>query len=145
VILADLGVNRGVNLDTGHLGSRKQLPDMDVVDYVACDGAENRPQTADDTRLLAMRDMVVPHYMVTDVFLRPAVFQGALDGFDVALGSILRRVVPFIAVFAERDPYARRIADIVVLDDPSLAPVGTDQADLLCRGWRPRRCRVHSL
>ncbi len=143
VIAADLGVNRSVNLDAGHLGAREQLPDMDVVDDVACDGAEHRAHAPDDARLLAIRNMVVPYHMVTDVFLRPASFRCALDGLDVTLGRIRRRVVPFIAVFAERDPHARRIADIVVLDDPSLAPVGADQADLLCRGRRPGRCRVH--
>ena len=99
---------------------------MDIVDDVAADSAEHRPQAPDEARLLAMRDTVVPHYMVADVVLRPTVFYSPLDGFHVALGGILRCVIPLIPVLAERDPYASRIADIVVLDDPSFAPVGAD-------------------
>jgi len=99
---------------------------MNVVDDVVGDGAEYRAHTSNEARLLAMRDAVVPYHMVTDVFLRPASLQGPLDGLDVALGRILRRVVPLVAVFAECDAGARRIADIVVLDNPSLAPVGAN-------------------
>ena len=76
VVVADLGVDRGVNLDAGHLGAGEQPPDVDVVDVVAGDRAEDRAQAADDARLLAVGDVVVPHDVVADVLLGPAVLQG---------------------------------------------------------------------
>ena len=53
-----------------------------------------------------------------------------------------RPVVPFVAVFAQRDAGAARVTDHVVLNDPALAPVRADQTHLLGRGRRPRRGRV---
>src|SRR3990172_2337157 len=126
VVLADHGVDGGVNLDACHFSACKQSPNVDVVDDVARDGAEGRPQTADDSRLLAMGDVIVPHDVMADVFPGPAVLQGALDRFDVALGGVLRGVVPLVAIFAEGDPHTGGVAYIVFLDDPSLAPVGAD-------------------
>ena len=69
-------------------------------------------------------------------------FKAALDGLDVALGGIGRRVVPLVAVFSQRDARTDRVADHVVLDDPAFAPMRADQADLLGRGRRPGRGRV---
>ena len=83
------------------------------------------------------------HDVMTDVVLGPAVFQGPFDGLDVAFGRIRRGVVPLVAVLAERDADAGRIADVVVLDDPAFAPVRTDQADLFGGGRGPGRGGVH--
>ena len=69
VIAADLGVNRGVDLDTGHLGAGKQPPDMDVVDNIASDRAEHGAHTADQARLFAVGDVIVAHDMMSDVVL----------------------------------------------------------------------------
>ena len=143
VVAADLRVDGGMDLDAGHLGAREQPPHVDVVNIVAGDLAEDRAQAADDARLLAMRDMVVAHDVVADVVLGPAVFQGPLDGLDVAFGRVLRGVVPLVAVLAERDADASRIADVVVLDDPAFAPVRADQADLFGGGRGPGRGGVH--
>ena len=76
------------------------------------------------------------------VVLVPAVLQGALDGLHIALGGIGGGVVPLVAVFAQRDARAARVADLIVLDDPALAPMRADQADLLGGGRRPGRGRV---
>ena len=116
---------------------REQPPDVDVVDGVAGDGAEAAAQAADDARLFAVGDGVVADDVVADGLLVPAVCKRALDGLDVALGGIGRRVVPLVAVLAQRDARADRVADHVVLDDPALAPVRADQADLLGGGRRP--------
>ena len=80
VVVADLDVDGGVELDARHLGAGEQLPDVDVVDGVAGDGAERGAQAADDARLLAMGDRVVADDVVADGLLVPAVLQGALDG-----------------------------------------------------------------
>ena len=69
-------------------------------------GAEGGAQAADDARLLAVGDGVVADDVVADVFLVPAVLQGAVDGLDVAFGGIGRGVVPLVAVFAQRDARA---------------------------------------
>src|ERR1019366_4024336 len=112
-----------------------------VMDRVAGYLAEDGPHAADDARLLAMENAVVPHEMVPDVFLRPAVLQRAVDCRGIALGG-LGLVVPGVAVLAERDSYAGRMADLVILNDPPFAPVGADQPDLLGGRGRPRRGRV---
>ena len=142
MVAADDGVDSSVELDAGHFGPGEQSADVDIVDGVARDGAEHGTHAADDSRLLAVRNVVVANDVVADVLLRPAVFQGALNRFDVAPGSVLRRIVKLVTVLAERDARADGVANVVVLDDPSLAPVGADQADLLGGGWRPGRGRV---
>ena len=111
---------------------------MDVVDRVAGDRAENGAQAPHDARLFAVRNVVVADNVMADRILIPTVLERALDGLDVALGRVGRRVVPPVAVFPQRDAGADRVADYVVLDDPALAPVGADQADLLRGGRSPR-------
>ena len=66
VVVDDLDIDGGVELDARHLGAREQPPDMDVVDRVAGDRAERRAQAADDARLLAVRDGVVADDVVAD-------------------------------------------------------------------------------
>ena len=63
--------------------------------------------------------------------------QRAFDGLDVPFRSVGRRVVPLVPVFPQGDAGTDRVADDVVLDDPALAPVRADKADLLGRGRRP--------
>ena len=142
MVAADFDIDGGVELDARHLRSRKKLPDVDVMDGVAGDGAERGTQAADDARLLAVGDVVVADDVMADGLLVPAVLQGPVDGLDVALGAIRRRVVPLVAVFAERDARTNRVADHVVLDDPAFAPMSADQADLLGRGRGPGRGRM---
>jgi hypothetical protein len=114
---------------------------MGVVDDVAFDGAERRAEAADDAGLFAVRDRVVADHVVADVLAGPGdgMGMGAFDGFDVALGGVGRGVVVGIAVFAERDAGANRVADHVVLDDPALAPMRADQTNLLGGRRRPGR------
>ena len=76
VVVADLHIDGGVELDARHLGAREQPADVDVVDGVAGDDAERRAQAADDARLLAMRDGVVADDVVADGLLVPAVLAG---------------------------------------------------------------------
>ena len=99
------------------------------------------PQAADDARLLAVRDRIVADDVAADLLLGPAAFQPAVDRADVAFGR-LGLVVPLVAVLAQRDARAARVADDVVLDHPALAPVRSDQADLLGGGRRPGGGRV---
>ena len=141
MVVGDDGIDGGVELDAGHLGAGEEPADVDVVDGVAGDGAEGGAEAADDAGLLAVRDGVVADDVVADVLPGPGdrMRMGALDGLDVALGGVGRGVVVLVAVFAEGDAGADGVADDVVLDDPALAPVGADQADLLGGRRRPGR------
>ncbi|OPZ98342.1 MAG: hypothetical protein BWY71_01297 [Planctomycetes bacterium ADurb.Bin412] len=137
VVMADDGVNRPVYLDAGHLRPRKQLADMDIMDVVAGDGAEDRPHASHQAGLFAVGNVIVADDMMADVVLRPAPFQSPLNRFDIALRRVRRGIVELVPMLAERDAGADRVSDVVVFDDPALAPVGADQADLLRRGRRP--------
>ena len=109
------------------------------MDGIAGNDAERGAQAADDARLFAMRDGVVPDDVMADVLPGPAGRHGAFDGFDIALGGIGRRVIPRVAMLAQGDARADGVADHVVLDDPALAPMRADQPDLLRRRRRPGR------
>jgi len=139
VVVAYHCINRGMNLDTCLLAPAKHSADMNIVNDIVGNGAEHRPQRADQAGLLAMRDFVAPHDVMADILLRPALRQATFNRLDVTARCIRRRIVPLIAVLAQRDPRASRIANVVLLDNPPLAPVRADQPDLLSRRRRPRR------
>ena len=89
VVPADRGIDGPVEFDAGHLGTREQLPDMDVMDGVAGDGTEHRAQTSHDAHLFTIGDLVVAHHVVADGLLVPTILQAAFDGPDIALAPIL--------------------------------------------------------
>src|SRR5579859_7369213 len=99
---------------------------MDLVDVVTCHGAKGGAQAADDPGLFAMRNLVVAHEVMADGFPVPAVLERAMDRLDIAFGAVGRGVIPPVPVLAQCDPRACRIANVVVLDDPTLAPVRAD-------------------
>src|SRR4029453_9607626 len=77
--------------------------------------------------------------VAANLFFRPAIGQGALDGLHVAFGSVGRFVIKLVAVFSQGDAGADRVADHIVFDDPAFAPMRADEADLLGGGRRPGR------
>ena len=84
VVTADRGIDGSVEFDAGHLGTREELPDMNVMNDVAGDGAERRTQTSHDACLLAVGDMVVAYHVMTYGLLVPTILQTAFDGPDIA-------------------------------------------------------------
>jgi hypothetical protein len=76
---------------------------------------------------------------MANVFLRPAVLCGAVNGLDITFGGVRRFVVPGVAIFPKRDSRTDGVADGIVLDNPAFAPMRADQPDLFSRGRRPRR------
>lgn len=92
-----------VELDARHFGPTEQLPHMNVMDGVACDGTERGAQAADDARLLAIGDGVVANDVVANGFFVPAVLEGSLDSFNVTFSGIGRFVILFVTVFPESD------------------------------------------
>lgn len=70
--------------------------------------------------------------MMPDLFLRPRNREGVspLDRFDVTFGGIGRGVVEFVAVFSKRYSRTDGMADDIILDNPSFAPMRADQTDL---------------
>src|SRR5574338_595257 len=60
----------------------------------------------------------------------------------VLAGVVDPHVVAALAIFAECDTRTFRIADDVVLDNPALAPMSADEANLLGGGRGPLRRRL---
>ena len=143
VVAADERVDRAVELDAGHFRAAEKALHVDVVDVVAGDGAERTSHAAHDAGLFAMVDVVVADDVAADGGAVPAVFQGPPNALGVCVGGAGRvGIVELVAVLAQRHARAARVADVVVLDDPALAPVGGDEADLPGRGRRPVGGRV---
>ena len=141
-VVADDGVNGGMELDACHFRSREEAAHVNVVDGVTRDLAEGRAHAAHNAGLLAVVHGIVAHHMVADPLLRPPLLQRLLNRLYIALGGVGRGVVPLIADLAQRDARADRVADLIVFNDPALAPVRPDQANLPCCGWRPGRGRL---
>ena len=140
VVVADFYIDCGMELDTGDFSAGKKLAHMNIVNGIAGDVAEDRAQAADDPCLFAVRDGVVAHNVTANRLPGPAELRSSFDGFDVALGGIRRSVVPLVAVFSQRYAAANRVADDIVFNDPALAPVRADNANLLGCRRRPRCC-----
>ena len=93
---------------------------------VVLDQAEHTSHTPDDTGLLTVVDMAAPYDMASHRLLRPSVVLSAAHGVTLHLcralyllpGKIM--IVLFIIIFAKRDPAALAVADLTILDDPSL-------------------------
>ncbi len=75
MIVHNLHVDRGMELDARHLGTREQPPDVDVVNGIPAHHAEHDSQATDNARLLAVRDGVVANDVVADRVLVPAVLR----------------------------------------------------------------------
>jgi hypothetical protein len=67
--MADLDVDRSVELNPRHFCTGEQTPDMNVMDSVASDYAENWTKATNDPRLFAVRNGVSPNQVRTDTFL----------------------------------------------------------------------------
>ena len=142
MIVTDFNIDRGMELDSRHLRTREQAADVNIVDSVAGDNAENWTQTANDPRLLAVGNCVSLNQVGTNGFLGPSDLSGPLDGLYITFGGVLRGVIKLIAVFSQRNAGTGGMADGIVFDDPAFAPMGADEPDLLRRWRSPRRCRL---
>ena len=150
VIVPDDDVDCSVQLDAAQFGSGKLPLYVDVVDIVVFDEAEHGSQMAADTRLLAFENLVVADDVRTDVLLAPSLVVGLEDGLELPVESdellldgptvLARR-----AVLAEADAAAFRIADDIVFDDPSLAPVRAHQTRLERGGRGPVHRRLRHM
>ena len=134
-VVPDDGVDGGMQLDPSDFGTFEFPLVPNVVDMVVFDDAENSPQVPDDAGLPAVVYDVVSDDVASYVVLVPAVVQCPEDHFLLALvanlGEYGRPLVLACALFFPKaDAGAAGIADDVVLDHPSLAPVGTYQTFL---------------
>ena len=142
-VVEDLHVDSGVELDASDLVPVELALGRDVVDVVVLDGGEHRPEMADDAVLAAVEDRVATYDVRADVLPVPPDLPGGEHGLELVLVAGLvaakgRVVVPGRRLLAERDRRALRVVDEVVLDDPALRPVGSDQARLVRGRGRPR-------
>jgi hypothetical protein len=100
MIPADGDIDGPVEFYARHLGTREQLPDMNVMNGVAGDGAEHRTQTTNDASLSTMGDVVVANHVMAYGLLVPAILQCALYGPDITLGPSFINVFG-IAIFSK--------------------------------------------
>ena len=136
-----------MQLDAAHLRAGILSLRVDVVDIIVLDQAEHGAEMAADPRLLAVEDLVVPDDVRADVLFAPSLVIGLEDGlqFPVEPDELPLDGPPVLtggAVLAQADAAALGIADDIVLDDPSLAPVGAYQTGLEGRGRRPVHGRL---
>ena len=142
-VVTDGDVDRGVQLDAGDLVAVELALERDVVDVVVLDGGERAAEVADDAGLSAVIDDVAADDVRADVLPVPADLAGGEHGLELVLISGLvpahrGSVVAGGGFLADRDSRAFGVVDPVVLDDPALGPVRSDETGLI-GGWgRPR-------
>ena len=86
--------------------------------------------------LSAVMDHVVPHNVRTDVVFAPAKLQGFSNCFKLVgitrfSSGLGKQVIPGFLIFSQAYGTALCIVDVVVFNDPPLAPVGANQARLV--------------
>ena len=139
-------IDRCMHLDTGNLGSAKLLHIVDVVNVVVLNDTEHTAHPSDNTGLLTVMDVAAADDMASDVLLRPAVILAAAHSITLHLGRAFYvfsgkvMVVLRIVIFSERNTAALAVADLTVLNNPSLRPVRTDHTVLISSRRRPCRC-----
>ena len=131
IVMADLRVNGGVELDARDLVSVKFMLDRNIVDLVITDPAEYAAQVSRDPRLSAVVDHVVPNDVRSDPLPAPA----DVPGFEYRLQLVLIPrpdletggvVLPGGLLLADADAAALGVMNDIILNDPSPAPVGAD-------------------
>ncbi len=98
---------------------------------------ENGTHASDDTGLLAVVYMAPSHDVGSDVFFCPSVVLSAANGITFHLCGTLEplgvevHVVFPVTVFSQGDSTTACIADFQILQNPSLAPVWSDESVLI--------------
>lgn len=104
----------------------KLLHVVDVMDVVVFDRAEYTSHTAYNTSLLTAIDVVVANDMASNFFFQPSVILSAANCISLHLSRALYMfngevmIIFLIIVFTDGDTAAFTVADLTVLDDPSL-------------------------
>src|SRR6185312_15992014 len=139
VVVGDDDIDGGVELDAGHFLTAPDALRVAVADVVAGHLAEGTTEAADDAGLATVVYPIVADDVGADVLFRPAPgLERVGDREVVAIGGATL-AIEFVGVLAERDAGTTRIADLVVLDDPALVPVGADETALAHGGCGPVR------
>ena len=113
---------------------------------VVLDDTEHTAHPSDNTGLLAVMDMAAADDMASDVLFRPAVILSAAYRIALHLGRALYMlsgeimIVLRVVIFSEGNTAALAVADLAVLNNPSLRPVRTDHTVLISSRRRPCRC-----
>ena len=114
-----------------------------MMDMAVFDRRENRSHTTYDTGLLTMMDVTSSYDMTSHLFLEPAVILTAAYSISLHLCRTLDtsdgeiHIVLGIQILAQRYAAASAVMYLAVLDDPSLTPVRTYHAVLICGGGCP--------
>jgi hypothetical protein len=132
-----------VEFDAGLLKSSKKLPDVNVVNDIALNGAKGSSVTSNDPTLLTVSYVIVANNMVPDVLWGPiALLEDAFNGLMVSIEAVLNTAIATVKKLAEGDASAPRVCYGVVLDQPPLGPVDANETNLFGGGGRPGRCRL---
>ena len=136
-------VDGGVHLDAADLRTGEVLLIVDVVDVVVLDKGEHPAQMAHNAGLATVVDIAPADDVVADVLLGPALDLRQADALPLGLGAVLILLVePLVVVLrliilAQGDAGALGVAELAVLDDPALGPVGAHHALLIGSGRGP--------
>src|SRR5699024_12027436 len=108
-VVADLHVDRGMELDAGDLVAVELPPGGDVVDVVVLDGGEHGTEVADDRVLAAVEDRVPADHVRADVLGVPADLPSSEHRLQLVLVAGLvatfgGEVVPGTGFFAQGEP-----------------------------------------
>ena len=150
VVVMNLYIDGGVQLDSSDLISEIFMLYRDIINMVMGNLAEDTAHMAHDTILSAVIYLIVADYMGTDRLLAPADLSCPEYGFHLILVSRLS-VGPGTEIMASggflsnTDSAAFCIVNLIVLNDPALAPVRSQKSWLICGRRGPRACRLGHL
>src|SRR5699024_7130113 len=99
---------------------------VDVMDMVVLDEGEHAAHASADAVLFAVMDVAAADDMASHLFFEPAVVLSPAHGIPLHLGRAFDMfcceimVIVRIQIFSQRATGTFAVADITVLDDPSL-------------------------
>lgn len=110
-IATDDCVDRGVQLDARHLVPSEEPVEINVMYDGPCHLTGNHPQSLLNTRLFAVRDVVVADDVTADGLTVPPISQGALN--RPVVGARRRgHIVELVAVLTQLAPDTSGVADV---------------------------------
>ena len=141
IVSDHLNVDGRVQLDGADLPAEEFVLGGDAADLVSFNNGPDTAHVAHDAVLPAVVDEIVPDDVGTDGISAPAQLDGLAHRFELVgiarfLSGPCEQVVPGLLILAQADAAALRVMDMVILDDPSLAPVRADQSRLVAGGRR---------
>ena len=117
---------------------------MNSVNGISGNGTEGTAQMTYHAGLLTIMNHIVAYHVTADKILMPVAVKGTENNLLLSLGTALALAVrPLVVtgadVLSEADTYTLGAEDLIILDNPTFAPVRSDKALLKCRRRSPLR------